>query len=225
MALHIPTTTWKVRDVAHRHGRLLNSDVADDERMVSISLPRVTIAERRRDEHDISDRPKWKGPPAQPSPAPMVRAAISPRVRQRPAPVLTPSRAWRFTPLSGEASARFAPAPWPSFVVPETWPVARGKAHVIIAMVARKAGMTVDEMRSARRNKDIVLARRVAVAVLLRFTRLSLPQVGRLLGRDHTTIMHARDCVARDIGSLVQFPDDPGACADALFAALRGARK
>ncbi len=67
-------------------------------------------------------------------------------------------------------------------------PVAR-----VLQTVARETGVSVEEMRGARRTRHLVQARQVAAWLLAR-TRpeLSLPQIGRLLGgRDHTTIIHA----------------------------------
>jgi len=126
--------------------------------------------------------------------------------------------------MRGAATARFAPAAWPAAIAGAPWLRVRLSPQAIIAMVARKAGITISEIKSARRHADLVLARRVAVVLLCRFTRLSLPQMGRALGgRDHTTIMHARDMARAAIGER-DLPDDIAACADALFAALREGR-
>ena len=50
------------------------------------------------------------------------------------------------------------------------------------------------EIHSDRRNREIVLARQFVMYWAARLTKLSLPQVGRLMGgKDHTTILHGKD--------------------------------
>lgn len=51
--------------------------------------------------------------------------------------------------------------------------------------------VTQTEIHSNRRNQSIVIVRQFISYWTRRLTRLSLPQVGRLMGgRDHTTILH-----------------------------------
>lgn len=64
-------------------------------------------------------------------------------------------------------------------------------AAAILASVARHHGFTVAELKSARRVKKVVLARQEAAYRIISETPLSYPQVGKLLHRDHTTILHA----------------------------------
>lgn len=50
------------------------------------------------------------------------------------------------------------------------------------------------EIHSDRRNREIVFARQFVMYWAARLTKLSLPQVGRLMGgKDHTTILHGKD--------------------------------
>ncbi len=195
-------------------------------RSLGVSLPRLCEAVP-----PAPPRPVWQGPPA-PAPLPEERAAIRIAPRQRlsgrPVPPAAPPAKPRplvILSMRGAATARFAPAAWPAAIAGAPWLRVRLSPAAIIAMVARKAGIAVNELKSARRHADLVLARRVAVVLLCRFTRLSLPQMGRALGgRDHTTIMHARDMARAAIGER-DLPDDIAACADALFAALREGRE
>jgi len=194
-------------------------------RSLGASLPRLCEAVP-----PAPPRPVWQGPPA-PTPLPEERAAIrvAPRQRRTGRPVPPAAPPARPRPLAilstrGVATGRLAPAAWTSPIATAPWLRVRLSPAAIIAMVARKAGIAVNELKSARRHADLVLARRVAVVLLCRFTRLSLPQMGRALGgRDHTTIMHARDMARAAIG-VRDLPDDIAACADALFAALREGR-
>jgi len=61
----------------------------------------------------------------------------------------------------------------------------------IIYETAKKHGYTVNELRSVRRHKGVVLARQEAMWRCKTETPNSLPQIGRALGnRDHTTVLH-----------------------------------
>lgn len=57
--------------------------------------------------------------------------------------------------------------------------------------VASDYNIPVIEMRSARRTKDIILPRWVAMYLSRTMMELSLPQIGRHFGgRDHSTVLH-----------------------------------
>lgn len=80
----------------------------------------------------------------------------------------------------------------------------RGEAYAIALRdeIAHAFGMTVDEILSARRKKEIVQPRQFAMfCVAMGACRLSLPTIGRKIfgGFDHTTVIHARD----KIGELI----------------------
>lgn len=63
----------------------------------------------------------------------------------------------------------------------------------IEATACRLFGFTRSEIRSDRRNRALVFARQFVMYWTARLTRLSLPQIGRLMGgRDHTTILHGK---------------------------------
>lgn len=62
----------------------------------------------------------------------------------------------------------------------------------ILAAVARREGVTVDELRSSSRRQSLVRARGIAIALARRLTSESFQSIGRLLGnRDHSTVHHA----------------------------------
>lgn len=64
-------------------------------------------------------------------------------------------------------------------------------AEDILTTVAEFYNLTMEELRSGRRNQRIVFPRQVAMFFLREETGASLPQIGaRLGGRDHTTIMY-----------------------------------
>lgn len=61
----------------------------------------------------------------------------------------------------------------------------------IVIEVATKHGFTVNEMVSHRRARPLVIARHEAMWRCFKETPCSLPQIGRLFDRDHTTVLHA----------------------------------
>jgi len=62
----------------------------------------------------------------------------------------------------------------------------------IITVVAEVFGVSVGEMLSDRRFRNLTSARQVAAHLIHEVTSRSLPQIGADLGgRDHTTILHA----------------------------------
>jgi len=70
----------------------------------------------------------------------------------------------------------------------------------IVAAVADFYRFQEDELRGSRRTKDLALARQVAMYLSREETNSSLAQIGSALGdRDHTTIIHGHDKIARQI--------------------------
>jgi hypothetical protein len=61
----------------------------------------------------------------------------------------------------------------------------------IVREVARKHGVSVNDIVSERRPRAVVLARHEAMWRCKQETTCSLPQIGRAIGgRDHTTVLH-----------------------------------
>jgi len=63
--------------------------------------------------------------------------------------------------------------------------------QAIIEEVAKCFNVSPAEIMGSARNKDIVLARQVAMYVTRRMTPLSLQEIGAAFKRDHTTVMHS----------------------------------
>lgn len=72
-----------------------------------------------------------------------------------------------------------------------------GRISEIQRTVAAHFGTTVREMKSARRNRIITRPRQIAMYLSRELTPNSLPAIGRLFNRDHTTVMHAIDTIER----------------------------
>lgn len=60
----------------------------------------------------------------------------------------------------------------------------------VVSRVAREAGLSLSEIRSRSRRRDLVDTRQAAALAARRETAASLPQIGRILNRDHSTVLH-----------------------------------
>ncbi|HEY1295902.1 MAG TPA: chromosomal replication initiator protein DnaA [Chloroflexota bacterium] len=69
----------------------------------------------------------------------------------------------------------------------------------ILLAVARFYGINADELKGKSRHKQIVEPRQIAMFLLREDAHLSTPDIGRLLNRDHTTVLHAVKQIVSDI--------------------------
>jgi hypothetical protein len=60
----------------------------------------------------------------------------------------------------------------------------------VIERVAEEEGFSLAELRSPQRLPELVIARRRAAVAARSETHASLPQIGRILNRDHSTVLH-----------------------------------
>jgi chromosomal replication initiator protein len=94
-------------------------------------------------------------------------------------------------------------------------PSGRGATPLaILTAVSRYFGIKADDLKGKARHKQIVGPRQVAMYLLREDGHLSTPEVGRLLNRDHTTVLHGMKQIANDIAR-----DGPSR------AAVRGVRE
>ena len=71
----------------------------------------------------------------------------------------------------------------------------------LVGAVGQAFGVTLERLLSRDRSAEVALPRQVAMYLLREETRLSLPQIGEVLGgRDHTTIMYG----CQKIGELLE---------------------
>ena len=85
--------------------------------------------------------------------------------------------------------------------------------YEVLAIVARQYGIPIDELPKKGRTQTVARARQDACALLRDTTKMSLPEIGRVFDRDHTTIIHGlRSTVNR-------LKNDPEAAK--LFAKMR----
>lgn len=70
----------------------------------------------------------------------------------------------------------------------------------IIEVVAEHYGITVDDMKSQRRNSEYVLPRQVYMYVASKLTQESLQNIGKYINKkDHTTVIHGIKKIVGDI--------------------------
>ena len=83
---------------------------------------------------------------------------------------------------------------WPCFQKGEAADIADAGDSLsgILLAVSAHYGVSVTDLKSARRHKRLVMPRHVFCYLAATATRKSLPQIGAFLGdRDHTTVLHA----------------------------------
>ena len=85
--------------------------------------------------------------------------------------------------------------------------------NAILLAVGRFYGINSDELKGRSRHKHFVEPRQIAMYLLRQDAHLSSPDIGRLLNRDHTTVLHGLKQIAADISR-----DGPSR------AAIRGVR-
>ncbi len=76
--------------------------------------------------------------------------------------------------------------------------------EMIIDSVAEYYNLSPDQLLGDSRKKEIALARHVAVYLTREMTNMSLPRIGDVFGRDHSTIINSCD----KVGKLAQTDPD-----------------
>lgn len=65
----------------------------------------------------------------------------------------------------------------------------------VFSFVSRRYGFSTEDIRGKKRTSDIVFVRHIAMYLCTEYTGLSLKAIGRQFGRDHSTVINARDNV------------------------------
>jgi chromosomal replication initiator protein len=94
--------------------------------------------------------------------------------------------------------------------------------EVVQRVVARRFGMSPDALTGKKRDRDVVVARQIAMHLMRELTSMSLPGIGQLFGgRDHSTVSHACDKVK----SQMPLDDDLKRLVEDLMVQLRAAQQ
>lgn len=68
-----------------------------------------------------------------------------------------------------------------------------GSWRFLLAVAALKYGVSIADILSVSRSRTIIPARQEAMALIFQHTQRSAAEVGRLLNRDHSTVLYALD--------------------------------
>ena len=75
---------------------------------------------------------------------------------------------------------------------------------LIISQVCKFYSVDETVLRGSQRNKGVTEARQVAIYLIRRLTNLSLPDIGKEFGKDHSTILHS----IKKVESMLKSGDD-----------------
>ena len=78
----------------------------------------------------------------------------------------------------------------------------------ILETAAKKYSITPEDIRGTKRTKEIAYARHIAIYLLRKMTDMSLPQIGKLLKRDHSTIISSLKNVEKEMATNKQMAED-----------------
>ena len=120
-------------------------------------------------------------------PTPQVQDQVKPKILvfpiNRPVSVDEIMRRYHYAHPHCRLAVSFTP---PTDRVPSIMQI----AHV----VARRHRIDIEDILSDRRTKEVVAARHEAIWIAARDTKHTLTVLGRAMGRDHTSIIHAIRC-------------------------------
>lgn len=71
--------------------------------------------------------------------------------------------------------------------------------ELIQEVVANYYNLTIDDLKSQRRTRNIAVPRQIAMYLSRTLTQTSLPKIGEEFGKDHTTVMHAFEKISEQI--------------------------
>lgn len=74
--------------------------------------------------------------------------------------------------------------------------------------VSEEFGISIQDIKTKRRNKTIVFPRQVAMYLSRELTDLSLPEIGAIFGgKDHTTVLHSYNKIKEDLNTSPTLKD------------------
>ena len=71
----------------------------------------------------------------------------------------------------------------------------------IFLSVYKKYGFTKEELTGAKRTKELAFARHVTIYLIRNITEMSLPNIGKIFKRDHSTVMSSIDIIEKKINT------------------------
>lgn len=201
------TTIPSVTRLMHSRASSALRGGGGEEHMIAISLPRVAILERPL---DTDERPTWRGRPKSAEERFATRTAIATSAKSRLSEMITIKAALNDMAERLQSIEQAVPRPASSCVPKEALEPIIGtptetlddllsrqgvylrKWRYVIALraVSHASMVPVDDIVSLSRLPAIVRPRMVVLWILYRYCRCSYPAAGRLMHRDHSTVMH-----------------------------------
>lgn len=71
----------------------------------------------------------------------------------------------------------------------------------ILDKVSRKYDIPAEVIKSRKRTKEVASARHITIYIIRKLTDMSLPAIGKYMGRDHTTILSSLDTIENELKS------------------------
>ena len=69
----------------------------------------------------------------------------------------------------------------------------------ILECVSRHYGISIEDLKGRSRTRDIANTRHIAIYLIRNLTGMSLPAIGQIFKRDHTTILSSLDTVEKNM--------------------------
>ncbi|NLN46989.1 MAG: chromosomal replication initiator protein DnaA, partial [Clostridiaceae bacterium] len=105
-----------------------------------------------------------------------------------------------YSMLAGELSVETAQEALKDLVQPASR--VKLSPDAITDVVARYYNMSIEDIKSSRRSKDVSNPRQIAMYLCRNALSMSFPEIGIYFGgRDHSTVMHACDKITNEIAS------------------------
>ena len=103
--------------------------------------------------------------------------------------------------LAGSIDLEVAAAALKDIIQPR--PIRQLTSQMIMEIVARYYNVTVNEILSSRRSKDITVPRQIAMYLCRFVLNMTFPKIGDVFGgKDHTTVIHACNKVSADLNAV-----------------------
>jgi chromosomal replication initiator protein len=80
-------------------------------------------------------------------------------------------------------------------------------AQRIVVATAEHFALTVDDLRSPRRDAEVTLSRQIAMYLCRELTSLTLAKIGALFNRHHSTVVHAEKKIAAQLSARREVHD------------------
>ena len=78
----------------------------------------------------------------------------------------------------------------------------------ILTYVSKKYGVSVDDIKSKKKTDSIAGARHVSIYIIRKLTDLSLKEIGRVFGRDHSTIISSINKIELNIRTVKNYESE-----------------